>query len=32
MSCRPSISQMLERLEKAGFVSRFTDPADARVR
>ena len=30
---RPStMSQMLERLEKAGYVSRFTDPADARVR
>jgi DNA-binding MarR family transcriptional regulator len=30
---RPStMSQMLDRLEKAGFVSRFTDPADARVR
>lgn len=30
---RPStMSQMLDRLEKADFISRFTDPADARVR
>ncbi|WP_021170380.1 Transcriptional regulator HosA [Sporomusa ovata DSM 2662] len=30
---RPStMSQMLVRLEKAGYVSRFADPADARVR
>jgi DNA-binding MarR family transcriptional regulator len=30
---RPStMSQMLDRLEKAGFITRFTDVADARVR
>jgi DNA-binding MarR family transcriptional regulator len=30
---RPStMSQMLDRLEKAGFIDRFTDVADARVR
>ncbi|WP_371377092.1 MarR family winged helix-turn-helix transcriptional regulator [Sporomusa aerivorans] len=30
---RPStMSQMLDRLEKSGFISRFTDAADARVR